>query len=365
MGVGFAIIANSRPYEGVFFAIPICIALILWMRRPTAPPFRIIASRVITPLFIMLALTLGSMGYYFWRTTGSSLQTPYAVNAKAYFSVPFFPWQSAVNRPVYRHAIMQNFYLGWVASEYDFCRMHPFVSVLLRGWLTWFFFLGPLLTAPLICVCFVLPYSIRFTDFSDKTRLLLLVCGCVGLGSLLPIGFDPHYIAPITAAVFALLLIALSNVRRWKPFRRPSGIAVVRFILPLAVMALLIRAATPSIAQTTPATWYSPFISHTYREQIERQLSETIDRHLIIVRYKPEHIVNDEWVYNEANIDAAKIVWARDMGTDKNLELIHYFKDRKVWLVEPDVLPPKLTPYPNAENVRSIAEQSSTNHEVR
>src|SRR5713226_7149621 len=32
MSVGFAVVANSRPYEGMFFAIPVIAALLLWMQ---------------------------------------------------------------------------------------------------------------------------------------------------------------------------------------------------------------------------------------------------------------------------------------------------------------------------------------------
>src|SRR5581483_5651582 len=70
MGAGFAIVANSRPYEGIFFSIPVFASLFLWMRRPSAPPLRATATRVIAPLLVMFATTLGWMGYYFWRTTG-------------------------------------------------------------------------------------------------------------------------------------------------------------------------------------------------------------------------------------------------------------------------------------------------------
>jgi hypothetical protein len=45
-----------------------------------------------------------------------------------------------------------------------------------------------------------------------------------------------------------------------------------------------------------------------------------------------------EWVYNEADIDGARIVFARDMGADKNRELTHYYPERRVWrvVVKPD-----------------------------
>ena len=67
---------------------------------------------------------------------------------------------------------------------------------------------------------------------------------------------------------------------------------------------------------------------------------------LVIVRYAPDHeICYHEFVYNEADLDRAKVVWARDMGAAKNVELIDYFKDRHIWLLEPDENPPKLAPY--------------------
>ena len=49
-----------------------------------------------------------------------------------------------------------------------------------------------------------------------------------------------------------------------------------------------------------------------------------------------------------ANIDRQKVIWANDMGAQQNQELIDYFKDRQVWLVEPNKIPPQISPYPTS-----------------
>ncbi len=111
---------------------------------------------------------------------------------------------------------------------------------------------------------------------------------------------------------------------------------------------LILCALSPAARnQLTPqmATWYSPITVNTYRARIIAQLSAQPGLHLVIVRYRPDHVPVNEWVFNGADIDQSKVVWARDMGADQNSELIRYFKNRQVWLVEPDGAVPKLSSY--------------------
>ena len=61
----------------------------------------------------------------------------------------------------------------------------------------------------------------------------------------------------------------------------------------------------------------------------------------MFVRYTDAHEF-DEWVYNGADIGAARVIWARDLGAE-NAKLIGYYPGRTVWLLEPDVSPPRLT----------------------
>jgi len=42
---------------------------------------------------------------------------------------------------------------------------------------------------------------------------------------------------------------------------------------------------------------------------------------LVFVRILPQHIFQDEWVYNAADIDGARVVWARDLGEAEDEKL--------------------------------------------
>jgi hypothetical protein len=55
-----------------------------------------------------------------------------------------------------------------------------------------------------------------------------------------------------------------------------------------------------------------------------------------MVRYEEDHNLHDEWVYNGAEIDSAKVLWARELEPAQNEKLFAYFKDRQIWLVTPD-----------------------------
>jgi hypothetical protein len=67
------------------------------------------------------------------------------------------------------------------------------------------------------------------------------------------------------------------------------------------------------------------------RDSVLRKLKESPGKQLVFVEYGSGHDVNYEWVYNRADIDGSRIVWARGMGADKDQELFSYYPDRKVW----------------------------------
>jgi hypothetical protein len=350
MALGLALLANTRPYESLFFCLPIAVALLGWMTKKKGPALQLSLRRIVLPLGVMLTITLGAMGYYFWRVTGSPFRIPYQVNIATYHLV-YFPWQKLGPPAEYHHEVMREFYQGApVVGQYNLAHRHPFRMLLLKPMPFWLFYLGPLLTLPFLAWLAIRSRGRFRCPVSRKSRFLLLVCGTTFVGLSLPIYIPPaHYSAALAAAVFALVLQAMRSMRLWRPEGRPAGRFLVRAIPVICFALLPLRAAAPLLHLPLPPTvihtWYSTDFHNLDRARVLAQLRGKPGRHLAIVRYRPDHEILEEWVYNEADIDNSRVVWARDMGPEKNQELIDYYKDRQVWLVEPDEKPVKLTAY--------------------
>jgi hypothetical protein len=352
MGLGLAILAASRPYEGLFFSLTIGAALLIWMFGRAGPTLQVSMRRIILPLVLVTSLTAGALLFYFWRTTGSPFQTPYAVYTQEYDPVPVFPWHAVAASPSYNHALMKTFYMEPILGQYESARTSPFLLVLYKSMYSWAFFLGPIFTLPFVMLAIVLPYNLSYKDVSRETGFLLVVCGITALALSLPIYFSPHYAAPVTSAIYAAVLLAMRKIRWWEWHGKPSGLFVVRAIPTICFILLLLAVAAQPLRISLPnlwPNWSTHGLQMSDRAQIESHLAEYGGKQLVIVRYGPSHDAGVEWVYNRADIDNSIVVWARDMGQTGNEELLRYFKNRRVWLLEPDERPVRLSPYTRAD----------------
>src|ERR1700674_2373261 len=110
MAIGLAILANSRPYEGLALSLPIAVVLLFRMIGKNRPPFAISYRRIVLPIGIVLIATFIFTAYYNHRVTGSAFLMPYQVNQTTYAVAPLFIWQEPRPEPLYHHPLMREFY---------------------------------------------------------------------------------------------------------------------------------------------------------------------------------------------------------------------------------------------------------------
>jgi hypothetical protein len=333
MALGLAILANTRPYEGLIVSLPVAAILLLWIVGQKRPPARVVVGRVLSPIFVVLTLTGGVMAYYNLRVTGDPFRMPYFVAHKTYDVAPFFVWQSPMPEPIYHHKVMRDFYTGFGSNVYLKERSALGLATAAENKMKrfWTFYLGPALTIPLA----MLPWTLRnrWMRFAFATCSILLVAFMFHTA-----GGAPHYAAPIAGLIYVLVVQSMRHLRAWWWHGKRTARFLVRTI-PLVPLLSCVSPFAQKMLITTDA-W------NLQRAHMIAQLRDRGRGHLVIVRYGPEHSPHDEWVYNEADIDSAKVVWARDMGETQNHELLKYFRTRKVWFLDVDKHSAfKLVPY--------------------
>ncbi|MGA2428558.1 MAG: hypothetical protein ABSH13_08645 [Candidatus Acidiferrum sp.] len=334
LGSGIAILANSRPYEGFLFCLPAAGWFLWWLIGSTkskdALPVRL--RRVVAPVTILLVLTAAWMGYYNYRLTGNALLMPHVLNTRTYHTAPLFLWEYPKPEMHYRNQQFEDFYNGWERENYHNNRadvIRVSWEKLFRGGIT-YFWLGLLLALP------ALPFVLR--DRKMRLPLITVVIGMAGV--FVVIWSAAHYAAPITCAHYLLVVQAIRHVRTMHISARPIGRALSRAIILALVLDTGMNVACGAC---DPLLW--PCEGDPSRTAIAEKLDHTPGKHLIIVRYTEDHNIHDDWVYNGAEIDNAKVLWARELNPEQNAKLLAYFNDRKVWLVTPDTDNTYLEPY--------------------
>lgn len=331
--ISIIMLANTRPYEGMVLTLTVGIWILIWLirNRGTAGIF---LRQAALPIMLVLATAGVGNAYYFWRVTGSPLTMPQQLNRDTYAMAKYFYWQAAYPEPPYHHQAIHDFY-DVELSEFN--RAHSPLGVLLQSLKAsaraWAFFVSPVLTLPL----FFLPQLTR-----DRRIRFLLIAGLVGLfSSALVVFFNINYVAPIAPIIVAIIVQGMRHLSVWKFEAKNSGLFLVRAIVVMCVVMVPIQvhllAAAPGAG-----TW--PAIGPE-RAAVTAQLSALAGPQLVLVRYEVKHNPMLEWVYNGADIDKQKVIWARDMGVGRNEELLHYYPMRRVWLLEADAVPPRLTAY--------------------
>ena len=300
--IGVVLLAISRPYEGMVFCIAVGIVLI----------------RRVTPAGVAIVLAgLACIAANNYSITGNPLVLPYSVYERQYDPAPNFIWEKGRPMPHYRNAEMAFIYRVVYFGQYK--RVHSpgglldetlkKIDVIDRA------FFGPEnLPNPRPLFLLLLVAAIPLLREDRNARLLALV--------LLIFAFAPfsiiwwmqlHYLGPATAVATCLAILLL---RRLFTASAILGMAVAIIFFANAGL-MWFGTDTPDGGMQAK------------RIKIAHQLLPQGGKHLVIVA--PDVF---DAVYNAADLDRAPIVWARDLGPVANAQLLAYYHDRRVWLLD-------------------------------
>jgi hypothetical protein len=341
-GLGMVLLLNTRPFEGgVLSAAAGLYLLPLLIRRFREDSARMLKT-IVLPAGAVLVCGVAFTGYYCWRVTGSFLRMPYQVNRDTYG----WPENLAFLSPrkiKFDDKVLESMYRKETEHHERYSSWDRIVdSFGVRVFDVWTFFLGPILSFPILLV----PWLWR----NGRTRPLvafLAIAAALNLGQMV---LYPYHLAPVVPIIFALLAAGMRYV--YVALSRTSARRGICFALVLPCCVVLAGAMKHPAAQLNLplAYWERGYEPHRdARADIQAWLEAHPRKQLVMVRYGEYHSPDQEWVYNRADIDGSKVVWARERDPESNERLLRYFADRQAWLLQADVYPQRVVPYSEPE----------------
>jgi hypothetical protein len=233
LALGLAILANSRPFEGLVVSIPVAVVLIIWIFRNKCISYRDLFYRLVLPVVLVLLITASWMGFYNYRVTGKPFLMPFQVHESSYAIASQFLWQPLRAEPQYNHKIMCDFYRQY---RNDYLQLRT-----LKGWVYssikkivkfWLFFFGIIFTPFMLFLA-----ASRKVWRQWNVMFPLSICALMMAALLAETWFLPHYAAPVTCLCFLLVVESLRQARRFTWRGKPVGKRLVSGVLPMFLVS--------------------------------------------------------------------------------------------------------------------------------
>jgi len=328
---GLLVLATSRPYEGLWFALPLVIYFAWKVTRGCLRAQLSLAATALPALIVGLC-GLALMGYYNQRTTGNPMLLPHLLNERTYSPLPLFLWQKPKSDLTFHDPVFAKFF-EITEKEYRYSDETSSLSGLLsvefgRFTADWFFYVGVALSFP----AFLGLLSIAK---QPRRRIAVFAAVATAIGLALCIYTMPHYAAPATVLVY---LFATDGLRYlWAQRGNGEQAFVIAVCLTVMVSSLA--------RQTGSAVLNSTYAFPDTRELVTQQLEQKPGKHLVLVSYDlAHHYPGDELVHNLADFNSAKILWARSKGPENDSDLCSAYGHRYFWTVTTDDLHYSLAP---------------------
>jgi hypothetical protein len=306
LGLGIGLHWLCRPYETIFLVLSVLLFLV--------PSWRMLAKPAVVAVIVLLP-AIGISLLQNRQVTGGWTMLPYQLSRYQYGVPAAFTWQAnpqphqtLTPEQQMQYKMQTSFRTSGPETIRSYLRRLEYRVRFYR-----FFFLAPLYVA--------LPFFLmRLREPRYLWVALTLLLFAFGVNCY-PF-FEPHYLGALTCLFVLVSIVGLQQL----------GADAARLIAFLCLAHFGFFYAR---------SFFEPAKADRHAA-MNQQLAQAQGKQLVFVRYWPQHMFQDEWVYNGADIDHARIVWARDLGSAEDQKLLHYYPDRTAWLLEPDAQPPKL-----------------------
>ncbi len=334
--LGVLLLFWTRPYEGGILTLAVLAVFgkELWRLR---------RAGAVLAAALVLALGLAWTGYDDKAITGNAFRLPYVEHMAQYNYAPELWILPTAPLPHYANARLLAYWgpAGNEAATYFSYR--PWWHGMVQG-------VGLAVTSLRLWPALLLILCFPFGKREQLFQKMALVVGVCLLALAAELFHFEHYSAPAWAAIAILMAVWAEHAWDFRARGFPVGKVLVLLALGSPVIDALVMPQLAkrieifhSPASLGPSNWGSQ------REALIRQLSALGHRQLVIVRYPSPGWNNfEEWVYNDADIDDERVVFAHDLGAVDDRALLRYYPHRTAWLLtfDPVTEREQVEPYP-------------------
>lgn len=313
-GLGLALLAMTRPYEGLVFSIPCGLAALWWIVRRASTHGALCWA---AGTLLGLAPGLGFLLVYNRAVTGSARRLPHHVYTEQTPDVqPHFLW--------------------FGRSVAEFAGLFIEQLTLRASTATWFLIGAPL--SLLLCLAPLLWLSRRRTQTSAApprpTVVLGFVCtAAVFVAQALVVPWFPHYPAALAAPLLLLGLAAVDQLR---------GVVFLGRTWERIVPTIALICALIGCVARLPAHRPDAFSDIDVRARALERLEAEPRRHIV---FAPTGAPSDgTWTHNGAEPLEQRVLWARSADPQTDLDLARRL-DRTPWRADLHVDRARVLPY--------------------
>ncbi len=338
MAIGCSLVLFSRPFDGGIVCLMLIASLIPIVVRSFHPvshapwnSLRLLVPSVF-PAFGVILVAMGLQLAANKLVTGQWHQLPYQLHEKQYGVAPLFIWGTP-NEPTVGHRFEE---LSIYHQQYSLQSWSDSRSF--AGYLSQLGNRGFHILLHWGVGFAVLPMAILTWKTGRRQSAWLLVVSLVAILVINCVPWVmPAYVASLIPIAILLFSFVLKRLSTWiaTRFQFHPNLSCSRRRAEFLILGFLLCCQLPALSYTCFARatnqpgWQIDWADE--RQRLVDRLRESHESHLILVEYQSGHNVNQEWVYNEADIPNAKIVWGRFASPELNQRLVTSYPNRKVW----------------------------------